>query len=133
MTARRDEWRPRLPATLEAIEELCAEFRPWFATACSPLSTFQAELLLRESLTNAVLHGCAGDPRKQVSCVLRVKPGRLLIAIQDAGEGFDWRAVWNRSPDVSAVHGRGVEILRQYANCVRFNRKGNVVTIVRRF
>lgn len=53
---------------------------------------FAPELLLREVLTNAVVHGCHTDPRKQVCCSLRVKGGRVLIAVEDTGDGFDWRA-----------------------------------------
>lgn len=133
MISRRVEWRSELPATLEAVEQFCVEFQRWRAGACAGLNSFSTLLLLRESLTNAVIHGCGEDPRKRVCCVLRAKPGRLLIAIRDAGEGFDWRAAWDRQPDVSETGGRGVEILRRYANSVRFNRKGNSVTLVKRF
>ena len=133
MISRQGEWRSELPATLEAVEEFCTEFQRWRASVCADLNSFSTALLLRESLTNAVIHGCGGDPRKHISCVLRAKPGRLLIAIRDAGEGFDWRAAWDRRPDVSETSGRGVEILRRYSNSVRFNRKGNSVTLVKRF
>lgn len=133
MISRRGEWRSELPATLEAVERFCVEFQRWRVGICADLNSFSTELLLRESLTNAVIHGCLEDPRKRVWCVLRAKPGRLLIAIRDAGEGFDWRAVWDRRPDVPETGGRGVEILRRYSDSVRFNRKGNSVTLVKRF
>src|ERR1700743_102080 len=90
------DWRRELPATLEAIEELCRDFESWRAVACVELNSFSAELLLREALTNSVLHGSSGDPRKRISCSLRAKPDRLIIAIQDEGEGFDWRAALYR-------------------------------------
>jgi anti-sigma regulatory factor (Ser/Thr protein kinase) len=130
---RQGEWRSELPATLEAVEQFCAKFQQWRACVCADLNSFSSALLLRESLTNAVIHGCAEDPRKRISCVLRAKPGRLLINIRDAGEGFDWRAAWDRRPEVAETGGRGVEILRRYSNSVRFNREGNSVTLVKRF
>jgi serine/threonine-protein kinase RsbW len=85
------EWRTALPATLPAIDRYCLEFQNWRQTHCSALDPFCAELLLREALTNAVVHGCGEDSRKRISCLLRVRPRRLVIAIHDAGEGFDWR------------------------------------------
>jgi serine/threonine-protein kinase RsbW len=127
------EWRRDLPATLDAIEQFCRDFQSWRAVACTGLDSFAAELLLREVLTNSVLHGSAGDPRKRISCSLRAKPDRLIIAIRDEGEGFDWRAVWHRRGDPADSHGRGVQILREYASLVRFNRKGNSVMLVKRF
>lgn len=133
MISRQVETRAELPATLEAVEQFCAEFRLWLAGACARLNSFSSELVLRESLTNAVLHGCSGNPGKQISCVLRVKPGRLLIAVQDQGEGFDWRTGWDRQTDPSETHGRGIEMMRRYANSVRFNRKGNSVVLIKRF
>jgi anti-sigma regulatory factor (Ser/Thr protein kinase) len=133
VTLRPVERRAELPATLEAVEQFCAEFRQWRACACARLNSFSSELVLRESLTNAVLHGCSGNPCKQVSCVLRAKPGRLLIAVRDAGEGFDWRAVWDRETDASETHGRGIEMMRRYSSNVRFNRKGNSVILIKRF
>jgi anti-sigma regulatory factor (Ser/Thr protein kinase) len=121
-----------LPASLEAIEEFLWEFR-----RCSPVllpsaNRFAAELLVREALTNAVVHGCGADSRKQVRCWLRLRKGHLLIAVADDGEGFDWRAARHATADGSDCSGRGMEILRRYADHVRFNHKGNVVTLTRK-
>lgn len=127
------EIRRNMPATLQAIEEFVVEFRERCQARLDRKSFFGAELLLREALTNAVRHGSHEDPAKQVRCCLRIKGGRLLIAVEDYGCGFDWRAAWNNhaaSPDCS---GRGVEILRKYASRVRYNNRGNAVTIVKRF
>lgn len=128
-----DEWRRESPSTLDAIEALCDDFRLWHACARASPNLFSAELLLREALTNSVLHGSSGDPHKRIVCAARAKPGRLVIAVRDQGQGFDWRKVLHRLPEVSETNGRGVAILRCYASLVRFNRKGNSVTLVKRF
>lgn len=130
---RHQEWRRELPATLEAVEQFCAEFQGWRAETCAGLDPFAADLLLREALNNSVIHGCLGDSRKRILCALRARPDRLTIAIRDEGQGFDWRSCWNRCGEPTEIHGRGVEILRRYANLVRFNRAGNSVTLVKRF
>ena len=133
MNGRYKEWRCEMPANLDAVEKICEGFRRWRVGACAGLNSFSAELLLREALTNSVLHGCFGDSAKRISCSIRARADRLVIAIRDEGKGFDWRAVWNHRTDPSAVHGRGIEILRHYASLVRFNRAGNSVTIVKRY
>jgi anti-sigma regulatory factor (Ser/Thr protein kinase) len=127
------EWRFELPASLEAIEEVCVKFQEWRALHCGAVEAFASELLLREALTNSVVHGASEDPRQRVSCVLRAVRGRLLIAVRDSGNGFDWRATFRRRADSSETHGRGIEILKHYASSVRFNFKGNSVTLVKQF
>jgi serine/threonine-protein kinase RsbW len=125
------EWRAEIPATLESIDRYCFQFRKWYARSAS-LRVFDAELLIREGLNNAVVHGSASDPRKSISCVLRFRPGRLLIGIRDTGPGFDWRALRNQHTDVQEIHSRGLEILKAYASSVRFNSKGNCVVMVKK-
>jgi anti-sigma regulatory factor (Ser/Thr protein kinase) len=133
MRGPRSELRVELPATLEAIESFCLQFQNWRGIACAELDAFSSELLLREVLTNSVVHGSAEDPRQHISCLLRAKRGRLIIAIRNGGKGFDWRAIWDRHADSWDTHGRGIEILRHYASAVRFNLSGNSVTLVKRF
>ena len=125
------ELRMTLPATLEAVEEFFVEFHRRSQAMMARANCFAAELLVREALTNAVVHGCGSDPRKRVHCSLRLRRGRLLIAVADEGGGFDWRAARCASAGLSDDSGRGMEILRRYANHVRFNDKGNLVTIIR--
>lgn len=127
------EWRAELPATVEAIDRFCADFQVWRQENCDDLESFPAELLLREALSNSVLHGCEGDAAKRVNCLLRARSRRLFIAISDGGDGFDWRSVWSRRAKATDVGGRGIEILRQYSDAIRFNSKGNAVALVKRF
>jgi len=129
----KNEWRLELLPTLEAIEKFCVEFRLWREKTCAGLDAFSGELLLREALTNSVVHGCSEDSSKRVWCVIRAKVGRVVIAIWDEGDGFDWRAAWNRESDLSDDHGRGLEIFRCYASSVRFNPKGNAVVLIKKF
>lgn len=126
------ELRAEVPATLIAIEEFLGQFRLWRANL-SEIAAFPGELLLREALTNAALHGSRGEPDKRVRCVVRLKPGRLVIAVRDQGVGFRWREVWGWVAPASASRGRGIEIFRHYASSVRFSSRGNGVTLIRRF
>lgn len=126
-------WRTDFPATLDAVEAFCAEFHDWRAGTFGDLHQFSTELVIREALTNSVVHGSAGAPEKRIWCVLRVKRRRLLVAIRDEGEGFDWRVARNRQAGPQDTGGRGLALLKQYADSVRFNSKGNSITLIKRF
>lgn len=122
-----------LPATIAAAEEFFGEFR---RRACSVLGRsqrFVAELLVREALNNAVLHGCNGDPDRMVGCRLKLNDRRLFIAVLDDGCGFDWRETMGSFPDPIATSGRGIELLAHYSSRFRFNKRGNRVAIYVRF
>jgi serine/threonine-protein kinase RsbW len=125
------EMRTTVPATLDAIEEFLGEVRCRVQNALPQADCFAAELLAREALTNAVVHGCHADSRKHVLCAMRLRGRRLTIAVQDEGEGFDWRAAWNRPGNTAACSSRGIQILRTFAIRVRYNEKGNAVTIIK--
>ena len=127
----RQELRCEIPATLPAVENFCAEARRWALSQNLP-DQFAAELLMREALVNAAAHGCGCDPSKHIACILRLRPGRLLIAVCDQGPGFDWRAVSARTPDANACHGRGIPIFRHYAHRLRYNRRGNALIMIQR-
>ena len=121
------------PASLEAVEPFFAEFRLQCECLVSVSERFVAELLLREALTNAVLHGCKGDPARHVHCSLRIEEHLLDIVVSDDGEGFDWSQALEHTSTLDDSSGRGFEIMRLYATRVGFNDKGNVVTIRKQF
>jgi len=126
------EMRVALPATLEAVEQFLMEFRRRGKNLLGSVNCFAAELLVREALTNAVVHGGRADPTRQVRCSLRRRGRCLLIVVEDDGEGFDWRTAWRKTATFPDCSGRGIEILRKYASRVRFNDRGNVVTMLKR-
>lgn len=130
MSGRATDWSFSIPATLQAAEQVFGSFQVWRAKECGEVAPFTSELLLREALTNSIVHGCGEDPTKSVFCTLRPKPGRLVIAVRDQGEGFDWRSAGDHSADVEDTHGRGLEIYRIYAHRVRFNDKGNSLFLI---
>jgi anti-sigma regulatory factor (Ser/Thr protein kinase) len=126
------ELRRTVPAGLAGVETVSVEMRRTLAGRCSDPDLFASELLLREAVTNAALHGCGLDDTRHVAVVVRLRGNRIVLAVKDEGAGFDWRsglAHWAEEQDTS---GRGLSIYRAYADRVRFNRSGNAVTLVRR-
>jgi anti-sigma regulatory factor (Ser/Thr protein kinase) len=122
-----------IPASLWALEEFCCDFRSICGPFASSSNRFAAELLLRETLTNAVVHGCHSDASRRVRCMARVRANRVTIAVEDDGDGFDWQAALRRRVGANCCSGRGFEILAHFATRFHFNRSGNRITVVRIF
>jgi serine/threonine-protein kinase RsbW len=127
------EMRKTIPAALEAIEPFLMEFRALCGLLEKASDRFTAELLLREALTNAVVHGSNCNPEKQVRCAVQLSDRRLRIAVEDDGEGFDWRRAQTDLDRNLGSSGRGLQLLRHYATQVRFNAKGNAAIVIKRF
>ena len=95
---------------------------------------FGVRLALEEALVNAVKHGNRNDPTKCVWASWHVRPRRVLVEIEDEGDGFDPRAV--RDPctpeNLERSCGRGLLLMRTYMSWVRYNCRGNRVTMIKR-
>jgi anti-sigma regulatory factor (Ser/Thr protein kinase) len=128
----RYELRAKLPATFAAVEVFIHDFRRGLYFL-SGKEQFESELLVREALNNAVLHGSKLKATFRIVCVLRMTRTQLLFSVMDEGEGFAWSSALGREAADEASSGRGLEIYRKYANRFRFNKKGNRVTIFKRF
>ncbi len=91
---------------------------------------FEVNLLMREGLMNAVKHGNGLDPAKPVRFSIRVcQPDTILMEIVDQGKGFQWHEVGHDLPEDYSESGRGIFIIRQYCSLVKYNAKGNHLTI----
>jgi anti-sigma regulatory factor (Ser/Thr protein kinase) len=123
--------RATLPATQDAVEAFATTFRRQIGPLATPAEAFQSELLLRETLCNAVCHGARENSGLPVRCLVRLKGRSLVMLVDDRGKGFDWRRARNFRSTDQDCSGRGLEILRHYATRLRFNRAGNRVVLVK--
>ena len=102
---------------------------------CAAGQEFEVELAINEALTNAIRHGCAGDRHKNVQfCVACDETRGMLIVVRDPGKGFDPASV--PSPIVGerifATHGRGIFLINQLMDSVRFERGGTEIHMLKR-
>lgn len=120
-----------IPPELEAIDRACAELREGLLAPLPAPDRFSVELLLREALTNAVLHGGKDAGRSPIVYSVRLQDGEIVIRVDDGGAGFDWHN-WRR-PELPPVeeYGMGLQLLHRYASQVRFLGNGNTVELVR--
>jgi serine/threonine-protein kinase RsbW len=92
------------------------------------------ELALREALNNAILHGSTGDPKKKIAvCAHCAKDKGILLVVQDSGPGFDPSVVPDptHAKNVFSTHGRGIFLMRQLMDEVRFEEGGRRVVLAK--
>lgn len=121
-----------LTPSLHDVDAVCAEVRRRLKDRTSAADWFGVELLLREALTNAVLHGAGAAPGRRVRCEVSVGPRKARVAVTDNGPGFDWRRALAAATPDTATSGRGLKIYVLYADRVSFNESGNRVVLERR-
>ena len=97
---------------------------------CAAGKEFEIETALREALANAILHGCNNDPTKRVQCVVSCDEEHgLLIVVRDPGPGFDPVKLADplHGENVYSHHGRGIFLINQLMDEVRFERNGTEI------
>lgn len=90
---------------------------------------FAISLLAREALNNAMIHGNGLDRRKRVRVRFTAQAEGYDLYVEDEGPGFAWREHMQASSRLDDVRGRGHEIYRNYARAVRYNDRGNALTL----
>ncbi len=119
----------RFSATLENVDAACGDLEKMFEDRRIGKSAFVTQLLMREALNNAVLHGSGSDARKTVECNVKFDHDHFVIEVQDEGDGFCWQAAIQQSMRTEALSGRGLPIMLAYADELSFNEKGNVLLL----
>jgi serine/threonine-protein kinase RsbW len=93
------------------------------------------KITLTELVVNALYHGNSKDPGRKVTLGHIVDKNRAVISIMDEGEGFDPSQVPDPTLPENLIKdsGRGLYIVRCYVDEIRFNAKGNRVTVTKYF
>ncbi|HMD67642.1 MAG TPA: SpoIIE family protein phosphatase [Chitinivibrionales bacterium] len=91
------------------------------------------KIILTELFANAIYHGNKGDHSKKVTVGHAIDTKKVTISIMDEGDGFDPSKVPDPTLPENLVKdcGRGIYIVRNYADKLEFNEKGNRVTITK--
>jgi len=120
-----------MPADSEAIADVVDAISETLTRLGVPeQKQLEVALAVQEALANAVVHGCGGDPSKNVRCQLKTDAGgRIIIIVTDPGPGFSPNQISDpqRSENLHADHGRGVYLIRQLMDEVHFEGNGNEI------
>ncbi len=91
------------------------------------------QLGLQEVLVNAVRHGNGNDPLKCVRIRRILSPRWCVFQVQDEGPGLPAQARVSALPDrLDAASGRGLFLIHQCFEDVRWSRRGNRVQVAMR-
>ncbi|MDZ7683137.1 MAG: ATP-binding protein [Fodinibius sp.] len=116
---------------MERLKPYIEELRKW--AGFNEENFNRIMLTLSEAVNNAIMHGNEEDPGKQVviETTLSNDKKMLEISVEDEGEGFDPDEIPDPLKDENLMNqgGRGVYLIKQYADDMQFSKSGSKVTI----
>ena len=87
---------------------------------------YRTKLGLHEALINAVIHGNKLDPHKSIRVRRIITPNWCVWQIQDQGNGLEiQKRVYKLPNDISSFNGRGLYIINECFDDIRWSSKGN--------
>ncbi len=120
-----------LPADVKAIAPVVKNVMGLVRQmGCAAGKEFEVETSLREALANAIVHGCMGDPTRSIQFGVCCDESRgMLIVVRDPGPGFDPASIPSpiRGEQVYSSHGRGIFLINELMDEVRFDRGGTEI------
>lgn len=90
-------------------------------------------LALDEAIANAIQHGNRSQTDKHVRIDFDVSDHRVLLQVEDEGDGFEPESLPDPTSPANreTPRGRGVYLMRHFMTWVRYNSLGNCVTMCR--
>lgn len=94
---------------------------------------FDIRLGLEEALINAVKYGNRFNESLTVEVEFTHNGNKVIIAVEDKGNGFDYRNLPDptREENLLKPKGRGIFLIKHLMDDVEFNRRGNRITMVK--
>ena len=88
-------------------------------------------LTLSEAVNNAIIHGNNRQKHKKVKVVARIQDQQLQLSVEDEGNGFDPANLPDPLKEENLLNegGRGIYLIKQYADEVRFSKRGTKITM----
>jgi serine/threonine-protein kinase RsbW len=124
--------RKELPSKAELLEPLVEEAEAFLRQRTDDEElVYRAVLLLSEAATNAMKHGNGLDPEKYVRIEMAQERERVRIRVCDEGTGFRPEATADPldAANILNTTGRGIFLIREMADEVRFEDDGRCVVI----
>jgi anti-sigma regulatory factor (Ser/Thr protein kinase) len=87
-----------------------------------------------EALANAMIYGNGSDPDKRVRVEVELSSSEVALQVYDEGTGFDPAKVPDPTlpENLDGTGGRGIFLIRELMDEVRYNEPGNCVRLVLR-
>lgn len=96
---------------------------------------FDIKLCVEEAVRNAIVHGNHSDKRRSVKISYKIDAHKIVIEVEDEGNGFDHRFVVDptQGDNVMKNSGRGVYLIKKLMDSVDFNKTGNKIIMTKHF
>lgn len=84
-----------------------------------------------EAVNNAIKHGNKDNPLKLVDVEIEYDKDEIRITVTDEGEGFNPAGIPDPTmpENIEELSGRGVFLMTKLSDTIKFNEKGNSVTM----
>lgn len=114
---------------IEKLQSFVDSLQQW--TACSDEQSSRIKLTLSEAVNNAIIHGNRQqyDQTITITAVFNDDDDRLTVSVADQGKGFDPDTLPDplKKENLLKEGGRGVYLIRQYADEAYFENGGSKV------
>ena len=133
----------KIPSNINNIGSIVQSVIDYLHNIYGPLNEcdlFEIKVILNELILNAIKHGNKEDDKKFVEIYAELKNQKdLFIVIEDRGEGYDYDdvlsipACTDSEQDICELKetGRGMLIVKNLCDEIKFNKKGNKVIVVK--
>ena len=128
-----------LPSHIEAVADAAAAVTDFIRNCgVSEELSFGIEMAVRESVTNAMVHGNQEDESKSVEVIFNCHDNELEIEVRDQGEGFDPAKVPDptNAENLLKTSGRGIFLMRTFMDEIEWRNRpegGTAVRMTKRF
>jgi serine/threonine-protein kinase RsbW len=128
-----------LPSHIEAVADAAAALMDFIRNCgVSEELSFGIEMAVRESVTNAMVHGNQEDESKSVEVIFNCHDNELEIEVRDQGEGFEPANVPDptNAENLLKTSGRGIFLMRTFMDEIEWRNRpegGTAVRITKRF
>ena len=103
---------------------------------------FDTKVILNELIVNAIVHGNKEDSDKKVTAKMYISNHRIIIIVEDQGKGINVSEFLEDRSKCNVEHynednflfdenGRGLKLVSSLCKCIRFNKSGNRVVILK--
>ena len=135
------KYKNEIPSEINKICELISNILTFIEEAKGQLDNcvkFELKVILNELILNAIKHGNNSNPLKKVKVSIRIiKTEYIFLLIEDEGEGYDYTSKCNKADfsencfDMKET-GRGILIVSNLCEKIKFNKKGNKVIALKK-
>jgi serine/threonine-protein kinase RsbW len=88
-------------------------------------------LVINEAVSNAIVHGNKLNKSKLIRIIFENNTDHFLIIVKDEGDGFDYKTIKDPThiDNIYNESGRGIFIMKQYADKVIYDDMGRIVKL----